>query len=468
MPGCPECAIAGQTPGSTPLDPPQVEYVENPQPYKFPSILEAFGRRLDLNYQVIARMVSTRPFVLDVLEGAGPGAERFPPAQGELLVIALVDAKLKSVLSKLVFNQLVKAKLIYGGNAEFPHEMVLSELTPEVNAPNTPINSPSKSGLLLSYRGLVEFVYLYNEGRIYYQDPMFNVYATQALTRVEMAQLLKTFADTAFDSLPSDPPPMNPATDRYSLTLVCARYQHVSLPGLESKLAPLLSRLEDLKVRATSQTFYLLLYKDRVKQTVLQWPFPQFPLSQLVAGRWRDAKEKEAMKATVPEEFFSRLPLTFTSLGSPEDQNRYVYCADRGKTYLATRRPCTGGRPHCNTFDNLTAYEIQRAEDVVAREHRDPKNPSGTMLASTPLNSGTLWSSDVDLRLSQVAKDGLRISNEEYEKHAPFYFDLLAGGTSGGGVSLIQDGYVYRGVRICRVDPQAPSPRCLNPDAKAN
>ncbi|HVP46351.1 MAG TPA: hypothetical protein VMT32_07205 [Bryobacteraceae bacterium] len=414
-----------------------------------------------MRLELTARVVSSRPLVLDVLDGSGPEGDLTRNSCG-LLVIALVDAKLRTVLSQLVFNQMVRARLLYGGNAEFPHEFILSDLETNLGARNN-TGAIDRSGLLISYRGLVEYVNVYNDGGIYYQDPMSNGYGTQKLSRDEMAQLLKTFADNAFDTLPSGPPPMNIATDRYSLTLICSRFQHVSLSGIEAKLAPLLSRLEDLKVRATAKTFYLLLYKDMIKQTALPWPFPQVPLTQLVPGRTRGIKESEALKASVPEDFLSRLPLAYRTQSDP---NGSVYCTDAGKMYGVTKPQCGLSRPHCNTFGDLTAFEIQHAEDLVARIHEDPKNPSaGTTLASA---AGVFWPTDVSIKLSQVGREGQRISNPEYEKYWALYFELFKAGGSGSGVDLIEGSYLYRGVRVCRVDPQAPATRCVDPNAKTH
>jgi hypothetical protein len=78
----------------------------------------------------------------------------------------------------LKFNQLIKAKLFYGGNAEFPHEMVLSEAALDAGA--TTGGCSNRSGLLLSYRGNGDYVNVYNDGGIYYQDLTMNRFGTQS------------------------------------------------------------------------------------------------------------------------------------------------------------------------------------------------------------------------------------------------------------------------------------------------
>jgi hypothetical protein len=216
---------------------------------------------VDLRLELTARVVSFHPLTLDVLNVDGPAQKVFAEQCGFTIFVPLVDVRLKGILSKLKFNELVKAALFYGGNQEFPHEYVLSELTAVATVPSNGIagTGPSLSGLLLSYREPVEYVNVYNDGTILYQDVLFNRFATQKLSPDELAQVLGTFAAQNFSSLPSTPPTGDLRAYRNSLTLICTRLQNVSLSGLETKLSPLIARLEDLKARATSQTFYLLL-----------------------------------------------------------------------------------------------------------------------------------------------------------------------------------------------------------------
>ena len=65
-------AVARQTPDRSPLASPQVEYLEDPKPYSFQGFRGTVGRQVDLHSELTARVVSTRPLVLDVLDAAGP------------------------------------------------------------------------------------------------------------------------------------------------------------------------------------------------------------------------------------------------------------------------------------------------------------------------------------------------------------------------------------------------------------
>jgi hypothetical protein len=136
LPICPECALAGQSRESQPSGPPQVVYLQNPKPYDFEKILDHTGPQVDLHVELTARLVSTHPLTLDVLAVAGPEQKAFAEQCGSTIFVPLADARLKHVLSKLKFNQIVKATLIYGGNQEFPHEIVLSELGVDAAPPS--------------------------------------------------------------------------------------------------------------------------------------------------------------------------------------------------------------------------------------------------------------------------------------------------------------------------------------------
>jgi hypothetical protein len=258
-----------------------------------------------------------------------------------------------------------------------------------------------------------------------------------------LAQLLKAFADSSFDRLPSSPLPPDGTPDSNSLTLACARYQHVSLSGFETKLAPLLSRLDTLKARATTQSFYLLLTSRGTKMKILEWPFSQIHLSQIESRRRVGAIFPSSIHDSVPEDFLSQLaPLTASAI-SMQDM---VYASEGGQIYSVRRDPCTGSPPHC-TFENLTVRRIQQA------------TVTGGTLHSP---DGLFWPGDLGIALTQVGPEGYKITSEDYEKNQPFYSQLYDSGAVSTGSSFIEGGYVYQDVRVCRVNPQAKPSPCIN------
>jgi len=476
LPPCTECALSGQTVERPASGPPQLVFLQNPKPFDFKRMLgpEAKGRpqakaRIP-EFEVTGRVVSVSPVVLEVVDSKDPNPDT--SLCDFLFPVLFADAKLKGSISKLQFNQLVQASLFIGGNEDFPSQFVLSRLSFDAHAPNTHTCFNS-TGLLLSYRGLVEYLSIYNDGTILYQDPVFNRFGSQKLSNDQLAAILKSFAAHGFDRLSHDAAQIDPQSlsfaEENSLMLLCSRLEAVSLPGRENTLAPLLTQLEELKTRATAQTFYLLLLKDHAQLSVVPWPFAKVPLKQiehLQRGRIGGPGVTDEMRHAVPADFLSRLPFTFSSIGSLPDANRYNYLTDEGKLYAVTRMPCGNGRPHCDTFQDLTSYEIPDAETVAGQLPQDPKNPTaGTELVT---RFGTLWPGATAVRLSEVPSEGIKLPRAEFRKHKVYFELFKAGSFGGGGVDLIEDGVLYRGVRVCQVDPQAPPAKCLHPEQHEN
>jgi hypothetical protein len=180
LPVCPECGLAAQL-GSS-FGPPQVVFLENPKP------LTSEGRVL--RFGMTARIVSTRPLVFDVLD-LDASMKREAEGSCGFMVLPIVDAKLKPVLSRVKFNQVVKLNLFFGGNPKYPNEFVLSELALDAQPNSGAGVCPNRTGIAISYRGAVEYVNVYNDGSIYFRDGSFNSFSTQKLSRDEMAQLMK-------------------------------------------------------------------------------------------------------------------------------------------------------------------------------------------------------------------------------------------------------------------------------------
>jgi hypothetical protein len=121
--------------------------------------------------------------------------------------------------------------------------------------------------------------------------------------------------------------------------------------------------------------------------------------------------------------------------------------------YTVTRSPSQPGRPPLNTFGSLFVREIPQGSDLLAAHPG-----SGSTLFSMP---GVFSPRELGVKLSQIGKEGVRVSDSEFKKHQPLYSYLFQ-----GELHLIEDGYLYRAVRICHVDPQAPPTHCINPDIK--
>ena len=79
----------------------------------------------------------------------------------------------------------------------------------------------------------------------------------------------------------------------------------------------------------------------------------------------------------------------------------------------------------------------------------NPKKTTGWgLLAGPSVPSGP---ASFGVRLAEGSATGRRISPEEYDQHSNFFFQLVKIGGYGMGLDMIEDGYLYRGVRPCHV-----------------
>ncbi len=375
--------------------PPQLVVLQNPKPFDFKRMLAPEAKTPKASnplFELTGRVISINPLVLEVLDSKRP-----IPDTGLcdfLLPILFADCETQRFYLKTAIQPSCASDPVLMWQRRFSEPIrALSAFFRGTSAGHhTCFNS---SGMLLSYRGLVEYVDVYNDGTCIRTRSSIVLEAKSSRTE-ELAAILKAFAAAGFDAVSHDAPRINPdslsVAEDNSLTLLCSRMEVLALPGRENSLAPLLAQLEELKARATAQTFYLLLLKDRVKLSVSPWPFTEVPLGQiehLQRGRIGGPGVTEAMRRAVPDDFLSRLPFDGNAIGSPPDPNRYNYFTDEGKLYAVTRGFCGNGRPHCNLFQDLISYEIPGAETVAGELPQDRKNPtSGTELVS---RFGTLW-----------------------------------------------------------------------------
>ncbi len=260
--------------------------------------------------------------------------------------------------------------------------------------------------------------------------------------------------------------------NRDSLVLMCSRLQGVHTYDIDAPaFAALRARLEDLKARATSQNFYLLLSSGRSRQTILLRLLRDVPLAQLMSVKpWALVPRVPGfMSSPVPADWLSRTPKFLSSIEGPWDPNWGVFFTDTGtdtgKLYRVYKINVWPGR--ASVHDVLGHWRIRaRSTSDVARPE-DPKNPLGYQPSGGQHHPRR---PEIPVRLADLPAEGLRISNTEFEAHRDVYFQLLKGGIYGGppGITVIEDGYMYRRVRICQVDPQAPPEECLHPDLTAH
>jgi hypothetical protein len=327
---------------------------------------------------------------------------------------------------------------------------------------------PSKSGIAVSIRGSVPYVNVYNDGTIYYMDYYFNTFRTQKLSHDEMAQLFKAFAESSFNSLPSSPPAPG-KVDSHSVTLACSRYQRVPDTGLESRLAPVMQQFDLLEARATEHAYYQLMTSGRRQLTILDWPFTQIRLSDIVNLRNHPEGHSPALQETVPEDFMAKLPQQKVITGpvNPDEERPglYVYVRDEGRLYRVIRNACWGATPHCTTFQDLVASLVEQVRPGDIK----PQPPSEKVTTAPPretqlfdLSPALEWPSYLGVDIAEVGKEGHKLTNQEFDNQ-PLYYHLFGRGVGGMGMRFVDGDYMYLDVRVCRVDSGAPLSQCVNP-----
>ncbi len=274
---CPYCPATKQKRASRPIDTSQIEFLTDPKPFV------SDGRKVE--WQVIARVLNPSPLIVEVLDTEPWGF--YEPDNCGIRVFRSIDAKLKSSVANLEYNKIIKARMFYSGRDFDSMKVVLSDVkviqgSPVYFHPEAGKEiCANRTGVLIIYRGLgPQLVIVYNDGSLYYRGVMFKSFHRQKLTDEELEEMMKLFAKTDFDALPGSVPPMD-KPEEPSISLICSRFQDVPVRGHETAPAPLIARLEQLKAKAMSQTYYLLTYKDKREIHLMLWPYRQIPLTQL-------------------------------------------------------------------------------------------------------------------------------------------------------------------------------------------
>ncbi len=461
---CPHCPATKQKRASHPIDTSQNEFLTDPKPFM------SDGRKVE--WQVIARVLNPSPLIVEVLDTEPWGF--YEPDNCGIRVLPSIDAKFKSSVANLEYNTIIKARMFYSGRDFRSMKVVLSDVKViqgnpvYLHAEGGKEICANRTGVLIIYRSRgAQLVIVYNDGSLYYRGVMFKSFHRQKLSGEELEELLTLFAKTDFDVLPGSVPPMD-KPEEPSISLICSRFQDVPVGGHEAALAPLIARLEKLKTKATSQTYYMLTYRDKREIHLMPWPYHQIPLAQLEDyKRLADLQKKfgkypgndkdyNAVYQKLPQEFLEQLPGTF-ALKNPIDPNGDVYFTDGGKVFrVEYNAACTNENPYCGGFNSLRAGDIGSPDAALNSRKEDFENPAGVTFYSGFVGAW-LWPTDISFQLAELPKEGRVIGADEFERHKPFYFELLLSGglTCNGGVDFLEGGYKYEKVSVCQ--NEAPS-----------
>lgn len=201
--------------------------------------------------KIIARVLNAEPFIVEVID-----SKPHPSYVFDGLGIQeglFVSQSEKDKIQSLKFNDIISGNL-YGftyasvelafGTAIKDIKKIDGQIDYFNGSPNLFAN---RSGTLIRYTPTTTnsngFVLIFNDRKVFYRDNNNNIFTDKQLTEKELDDLLKLFSQTKFNDISSDF-----SVSRYfpSLSLICNRYQPISLNQNESNLKLITNKLDSI------------------------------------------------------------------------------------------------------------------------------------------------------------------------------------------------------------------------------
>lgn len=428
---------------------------------------------MDLRYQVIARVLGLKPLVVELLDSnfEVPGMKKPDLVQDrgpcERMRIYSVDEHLGKRLETLRVHDLVKGTVSLSlGTAPILTDFAKIEGAPVYFHPETRNEFCSnRSGTLIQYSTRYgETVVVNNDGTIFYRDAEWRAFDRQRIDPADLANLMKALQSAGFDSFTSQKWAVEDHSVQPYIALACARFQKVLIPDHEQALVPVVQLIEQVKTKALSNTYYLLIYDEKREIRFVDWPFQQVPPDQVETIQRAAMRSKSQTKETggpteetikfarqpLPPEFYAKLPLQYLPQGPASDPNRDVYVKDGNRTFRVSRS-ATAYRNE-GTMLGISVQDVVSAE--TALKHARHTQPGAPMSYLANAFHGFLWPEGTGVALSRIAAKKQPIANDEYARHEALYSDLLhaESGVPGRGVTFLEGGYAYTNVRLTRLE----------------
>lgn len=372
--------------------------------------------RSDYLGEVIARVLNIEPFVVEVKD-----IKPFSPSiYGDFGINKefFLDSSEKNYILTLKFGDVISAKL-YG--FVYPAEELaygralvkVKKITGNLDLFNTSPAGPfgNKSGILIRYVPKSTFgnesLIIFNDGGIYYQDDNNNLIRNQSIDKQTANELLTEFTKSNFDNIPSD------FSGRSSLSLICNRYQEISLN--DSNLPPtknISSRLDEIISTIRDEATYKLTYQEKFK--VKKWEYSSFaPLGPSdIDSRGINSEEViswlSLVKAKPPENLTIEIGSTLylENGGIYEVQPSCISALSKFK-----------GLP-----SGACSYE-RRGSYVKENWHYK------------------VWPQELGIALKDTSPSGTILDKTEYLAHKDFYNSLLRWKSN---LFFLEDDYIYR------------------------
>lgn len=361
--------------------------------------------------EIIARVLNTEPFIVEILD-----SKPFPSYIFDGLGIQeglFVSQSEKSKIPSLKFNDTISANL-YGftyASVELAFGTALKDIKKIEGQVNYFSNSPNpfakQNGTLIRYTPTTTnsngFMLIFNDRKVFYRDNNNNIFPDKQLTEQELRDLLKLFSRAGFNDIGSD---FSVSRHSPSLSLICNRYQPISLDKNVSQVKPITDKLDSIINNYRSQATQKLTYNKRY--TVKDWEYESIiPLDE--ANKITFRQENKAR--------FSQIKPSESLKKEVDDFNTYYRY--KGKIYGVYFGSCVDGS--AGTWGCFGAEELKM--EVSGGRHYK------------------IWPSELSVKLKNVSTKGIIIPKEDYLAHKDFYDTLL---TWNNNLLFLEGDYLYQ------------------------
>ena len=265
---------------------------------------------------------------------------------------------------------------------------------------------------------------IYNNGHAFYHDDMNYVMELQ-LSDKELRDVLKTFGDANFDSLPS-----NIALLQLSpcILLACNRLQIVDLSKYGTQAQAVVKSLNSIKQQILNSAVHRLGYARRYQ--IVEWPYA----SILELGNRRfeamSDRNKRLKNLTVPPQLFAAI-------------KQGVAYESADKLYLVSLGNYNGDHP-ANEPKSLPTWTSFWENEVSPDRVKQFPPETGINLANVPAGGA-----------DNGPAGGITLSKTQYDNHRQFFESLPHWPNPGGRQPFwMQNGYLYLGLHIQLENPK--------------
>ena len=363
---------------------------------------------------IIARVLSTDPFIIETVEDLTNGKGAFYAPRPINRNIKYSPDEIKQLQYGDIISANVYSYLYDAG------ELALGTGIKNVRRLGQQAKSKyNEAGFLIYYLRLTNnpnsYVTIYRDGTVLCHDTAGNYITNKTLSNGELKKLILEFAAEGIDHLPSD---SKLKESDPSLISSIGKYQQLKLTNPSPNLKRILERLDALIEGYISKATYRISYFRRF--VIKDWPYENIIALDEITDSFGNAyryKHQVRLSEIKPS-------TSFMEEAVETCKDSCVLYRYKNKLYaFYLFETCTDGT--AGTWACFRATELS----------------FGKIDSNT--NWGYIdWPSNVGLKLNAVGKDGLDIPADEYTKHSAFYTQLLFGSR----FMYKQGDYIYQGV----------------------